>query len=233
MKKATKIQSNFLDFNIPFVIPKRSRGSVECQCKCTFKAVVANGKYLNPLDFISFLSPHANAVCDSSTLQAISKDIVKSAQLTALSIKVELLYFIDRVSPTFKPVNYGLPSYFESIFVNYKWFSNIGIQLPVRVKDVSVTAGELDYKLINHNSQHFEDLLEHVQYTTGFKLYPMACQDDENAIQGVIDKGKQPYEYLVDMQKRVTDKKYAKGGAVSLTIPDLYNMYKFNYKVNW
>ncbi len=233
MKKQQKIRVYFSDFKIPFIIPKRSKGSIECLCKCSFKTVFSSIDHFNPLDFISFVSRYSNSTCDSNLLLSIGKEIVKLKKLSFFNMKVDLFYHMERVSSTYKVIGYEMPSFYEIEYSNYKWSNNIGIELPVRVVDTSITAGRLKYKLINHNQQHFEDLIEHIQHTVGFKLYPLSCQEDDEGIQSMLDKGTIPYNYLYELKKRVQDKHYAKGGSISLIIPDLYNMYKFDYKIDF
>lgn len=233
MKKVQRITTRLSQFKIPFIIPKRSKGSFESLCTCTFTTSMPVNALLNPLDFISFFTPYVNTACNSDMLLNISKEIVKSKKLNFFNLKVDLFYHMDRVSATYKNIIYEMPSYHEIEFSTYKWFTNVGIFIPVRVKDITTVGGRLEYKLVNHNHQHFEDLLEHVQNVMDYRLYPIACSEDEGVLSQKIDKGKEYYEYLLRIKEKAIQKQYAKGGVLNLFVPDLYNMYEFNYEVEW
>lgn len=86
----TSYISKISNIPIPFIIPRRGKGSYEVNALCTFNSY----GYYKGINYISYLSPYARGICDSRLPVVLAETIKENSNINKLDFSVEFDYYI-------------------------------------------------------------------------------------------------------------------------------------------
>jgi hypothetical protein len=219
------------DVRVPVLIPKRGKGHNEVMAH--FR--VHSTSKVAPIEFIRLLNACAGKTFVVSDTQTLAKNMVNELNLKNAVVTLDFSLMLDRVSPSYATVYFPLAcSYVGSYARGGKSEEpSISVTIPVHIRDIYPTAGELVFTVFNPGHLLSEDLVDHVQKSTGVVLYPLSAKEEQVSLQQMLGAGLSAYEYLTRVQESSRDKKLGSGGKAEISIRDIYRMYGFNYAASW
>ncbi len=229
MKKNT-YNSRLYNLKMPFIIPKRGKGSSEVLASCN---IVGYGQY-NGVDYMSYLSPYARNICDKSLPVEIVRDIVDNTGLKKLDMNILFDYHLDRATPSYSPTFYELNCFYNTSFSWGKTSVGMGMNIPIRIQQGGFTGvGDFQIEISQSKYSFFEDMLDDIQKHLDIKIYPLNSSQDEEIAQKVIDTGRSLKEYVSDIKKIKAFGKMGNGGSIKIRMKDVYNMYNLESEIIW
>lgn len=215
---------------LPLIIPKRKKGSTEVLANCSVKGAGVTSS----VDFVGYLRPYANVLCDRSIPLEILGSMQEKSQAKNLNLNIGFNYHLDRATPTYEPTFYELYCFYDAVYVQNKQELSMGITIPIRLSQVGfIGVGELSIIIREPKIAFFEDLLDNVQKYLGIRIYPITSDAEEMVAGKVIDTGKTVKEYMQLLSDVSGFNKISRGGRALISTKDVYNMYEIITEVTW
>ena len=228
--KANTYNSKLSDLKMPFIIPKRGKGSAEVLALCN---ILGYGRY-NSIDYMSYLSAYSKNICDKNLPGRIAQGLVHDYKLKKIDLDITFDYYLDRATPSFNPSFYELRCFYTASYNLKDTAISMGVKVPIRIQQAGFTGvGELTIEVTQPEYSFFEDILDDIQKNLDIKIYPLNCSADENIAQKVIDTGKTLKEYIVDINKVKVFRQMGTGGIIKIKARDVYNMYNLESEIIW
>jgi len=222
--------SKIFDINLPLIIPKRNKGHHEVMCNCSLETK----GFMNMENIVSHLVPLVKNTCFVHTPRDVLKEILKIEDMEDLVFRMNFLYHVDRASSTFKDSFYEMSCFYKvKGMKGVRPVLEMGVTLPIRVKQPFTMLGEMIFSVIDPYEIYFEDILDYVQKYGEVKMYPpVTLEDNTNAV-NMIDAGKSVGEYMDALSQEKTIKKLGSAIRINITHPDVYNFYTTQYENVW
>lgn len=222
--------SKIYDINLPLIIPKRNKGHHEVMCSCT----LGTKGFMNMENIVVHLVPLVKNTCFVHTPKDILKEILQIEGMDDLTFRMDFLYHVDRASSTFKDSFYEMRCFYKVKGAkNINPTLEMGVILPIRVKQPYAILGEMTFSVIEPDEIYFEDILDYIQKYGEVKMYPPVTLEDNTKAASMIDAGKSVGDYMNALSQAKTIKKLGNAIRINITHPDVYNFYKTQYENVW
>jgi len=222
-------QSSISHIRIPMIVPKRNKGHHEVACDFNLKTSTLT----DVTNFVQYFTPLIKNICTIKTVTELASTVLSYSKLDDIDLNMHFLYHLDRASSTYKDSFYEMTCFFNVTGNHDKLVGEMGINIPVRVKDIFVVVGQLTLSIVEPPDIYFEDVLDHLQKFTDTRIYPSVDTDDNKQLPFMVDVGMRPVDYINTLACTETIKKIGKTVKVDLKYPDIYNSYEILYKTTW
>jgi len=222
-------QSSITNVRIPIIIPKRNKGEHEVFCSCN----ISTSTLTDVSNFVQYCTPLIKNVCSVTTPAEVAASIIKYAKIDDIDLDMHFFYHLDRASSNFKDSFYEMLCFYKVVGNESRLITEMGVQIPIRVKDLYVVNGLLTFSTVEPRDIYFEDILDHVQKFADIKIYPSVSFDDKKQLPFMIDVGMSAVDYINTLAKGDTIKKIGSTIKVNLVYPDIYNTHEISYKTTW
>lgn len=198
-------------------------------CSC---ALETKG-FMNMENIVSYLVPLVKNTCFVYTPKSVLKEIMTHEGMKDLNFTMNFLYHVDRASFTYKDSFYEMKCFYHVKGLKNKISLEMGIVLPIRVKQSFTILGEMIFSVIDPLEIYFEDILDYVQKYGEIKMYPPVTIEDNKKALHMIDAGKSVGDYMNALSQEKTIKKLGSAIRIKITHPDVYKFYKTQYENVW
>jgi len=224
-----KSSSKIFDIKLPLIIPKRNKGHHEVMCLCSLDTK----GFMNMENVVSHLVPLVKNTCFVYTPRDAIEKIMTEEKMKDLNFVMSFLYHVDRASSTFKDSFYEMRCFYRVAGVKNKISLEMGVILPIRIKQCFTILGEMTFSVIDPLEIYFEDILDYIQKYGEVKMYPPVTIEDNKKAFNMIDEGKSVGDYMNALSQEKTIKKLGNAIRINITHPDVYNSYKTQYENVW
>lgn len=222
-------QSQISDITIPFIVPKRNKGHHEVLGRCT----VSTSTLLDISDIVQDFVPLIKNTCFPKTPVELASSIMDKRKMEDINLNIQFSYHLDRASASYKDSFFEMGCFYNVKGNNQYITNEMGILIPIRVKDIFVVIGKLSLSVVEPPDIYFEDILDHVQKFTDTKIYPTVSVEDKKQLPYLVDMGLSIVEYVKKLSDSDTIKKIGKTIKLSLEYPDLLDLHNFKYTTTW
>lgn len=221
-------QSKISDIRIPLIIPKRNKGHHEVFCNCS----ISTSTLLDVTDLVKHFTPLIKSTCFPRTPLELAQSILNEHNLDDIDLLMSFSYHLDRASAGYKD------SFYEMFcFYNVKGSTDMqnemGISIPIRVKDIFIIVGKLTMSIMSPKDVYFEDILDHVQKFTDTKIYPSVSSDDKKQLPYLIDVGMNITDYINKLSDSDTIRKIGSTIRLKIEYPELLGSHNISYITTW
>jgi len=220
--------SRLVGIKIPTVIPKRNKGHHEVMCECTVE--VDEGHLKDITMSIEYLTSLIKNTCSVHTPLELATNIYKKERLSTLRLDLNFLYHLDRASASYKSSFYEMPCFYKVQLMENQRSFEMGVVIPVRVKEALSVAGQLVFSVFTPKEIYFEDILDYAQKKTGIKLYPTVCFEDKEKLSFMLDEGMTVTEYISALSDTKELNRLGEKIKLQIRYPNVYNTYEEHYE---